>query len=127
MRERKSTSAASPKPMSGEMTSESPISRTLIQFTPSPNTWFGRSELARPTPTMAPMSVCELEAGNPKYQVPRFHKMAPRSSARTMASPAPLPPDESSSTGKSLRMPIATAMPPVSTPSRLKSPLHMTA
>ena len=42
-----------------------------------------------PTPMMEPTMVCELEAGSPNHQVPRFHRMAAISSAKTMAKPAP--------------------------------------
>jgi len=47
--------------------------------------------LAMPTPMIEPMRVCELDAGRPKYQVPRFHKLAATRSAKTMAKPALLP------------------------------------
>ena len=39
-----------------------------------------------------PISVCELEAGSPRYQVPRFQAIAPMRSAKTIANPA-LEPD----------------------------------
>ena len=103
------------------------MSLTFDQFTPVPKTWPGIIEFARPTPTMAPMSVCELEAGRPKYQVPRFQAIAATSSASTMARPAPLPLDARSSTGSSLMMLIATAMPPRYTPAKLQRPERMTA
>ena len=44
-----------------------------------------------PTPMIQPIKVCELEAGRPKYQVPRFYIMAAISSANTIAKPALLP------------------------------------
>ena len=47
--------------------------------------------LAIPTPMTEPISVCELDDGSPKYQVPRFQMMAAVSSANTIANPAPLP------------------------------------
>jgi len=47
--------------------------------------------LAMPTPMIEPMRVCELDAGRPKYQVPRFHKLAATRSAKTMAKLALLP------------------------------------
>jgi len=43
------------------------------------------------TPMIEPISVWELEAGRPKYQVPRFQRMAATSRANTMAKPALLP------------------------------------
>ena len=52
-----------------------------------------------------PISVCELEAGSPKYQVPRFQMIAPMSSANTIAKPALDPTWRMSSTGSSAMMP----------------------
>ncbi len=46
------------------------------------------SALAMPTPMIEPISVCELEAGKPRYQVPRFQTMAAIKSANTIAKPA---------------------------------------
>ena len=62
-----------------------------------------------PTPMIEPISVCELEAGRPRYQVPRFQMIAAISSANTMAKPALLPTCRISSTGSSETMPKATA------------------
>ena len=76
---------------------------------------------------MAPMSVCELDAGSPRYQVPRFQRMAERSRASTIASPAPAPLETRSSTGKSFMMPMATPMPPRKTPVKLHTPERITA
>ena len=38
-----------------------------------------------------PISVCELDAGSPKAQVPRFQMIAAIRSAKTIAKPALLP------------------------------------
>ena len=80
---------------------------------------------------IAPISVCELDAGRPKYHVPTFHRMAPTSSARTIARPALGPFATSSSTGRSSMMPIATAIPPSAaenmTPAKLNRPDKTTA
>ncbi len=51
-----------------------------------------------------PMSVCELEAGRPRYQVPRFQKIAETSSEKIMAKPAPEPAFRTSSTGSRATM-----------------------
>ena len=40
-----------------------------------------------PTPMIEPISVCELDAGSPSYQVPRFQMIAAISSANTIAKP----------------------------------------
>jgi hypothetical protein len=80
-----------------------------------------------PTPMIEPINVCELEAGRPRYQVPRFQIMAAISSANTIANPAALPTCKISSTGRSEMMPNATAPLDSSTPRKLKEPDHMTA
>ncbi|MNR66841.1 hypothetical protein D3C85_1905510 [compost metagenome] len=46
--------------------------------------------LARPTPRIEPISVCELDAGIPKYQVPRFQVMAAANREKTIARPWPV-------------------------------------
>src|ERR1700742_1263574 len=81
-----------------------------------------RSALVIPTPMIEPISVCELDAGKPKYQVPTFQMMAEISSAKTMAKPAPLPTCRINSTGNSETMPKATAPVDSSTPKRLNMP-----
>ncbi len=57
------------------------------------------SALVKPIPMIAPMSVCELEAGSPKYQVPRFQMMAASSMEKTMARPWAEPTFNSRSVG----------------------------
>jgi hypothetical protein len=52
-----------------------------------------------------PISVCELEAGSPSHQVPRFQMMAPISRAKTIAKPVPDPACRMSSTGSRAMMP----------------------
>ena len=52
--------------------------------------------------------VCELEAGNPKYQVPTFQRMAAINSAKTIAKPEPLPTCRINSTGSNVMMVNAT-------------------
>ena len=76
---------------------------------------------------MEPIRVCELDEGSPKYQVPKFHRMAAISNANTMAKPAPLPTCRISSTGRSETMPNATAPVETNTPAKLKKPDHTTA
>lgn len=43
--------------------------------------------LTKPTPIIAPISVCELDAGKPKYHVPKFQIIAASNSENTIASP----------------------------------------
>ena len=80
-----------------------------------------------PTPITEPISVCELDAGRPNDQVPRFQIIAAINSAKTIAKPALDPTCRISSTGNSEMMPKATAPEDHSTPSRLKVPDHTTA
>src|ERR1700683_829678 len=121
-------SAAQLNPTIGEISSDIPTSEALAQFTPSPKTWpLAIIELASPTPMMAPISVCELEAGSPKYQVPTFQMMAEINSAKTIAKPAAEPTLITSSTGS--RATTLNAIPPeeVSTPIRFQQPDQTTA
>jgi len=74
-----------------------------------------------------PIKVCELDAGSPIYQVPRFLMIAAISSANTIAKPAELPTCRISSTGNSEMMPNATAPLDSKTPRKLKHPDHTTA
>ncbi|MNN75487.1 hypothetical protein D3C81_1917930 [compost metagenome] len=71
----------------GETTSEAAMSIAFCQLTPSPSGMSLIRALARPTPRIEPIRVCELEAGMPKYQVPRFQVMAAASKENTMARP----------------------------------------
>jgi hypothetical protein len=74
-----------------------------------------------------PISVCELDAGRPRYQVPRFQMIAAISSANTMAKPAPVPTCRINSTGNSEMMPNATAPLETTTPRKLNTPAQTTA
>jgi hypothetical protein len=83
--------------------------------------------LAMPTPMIDPIRVCELEAGRPKTQVPRFQMIAAKSSANTMAKPAPEPTCRMSSTGNSEMMPNATRPDDTRTPAKFQHPDQITA
>src|SRR5580700_8770406 len=115
------------KPIIGEVTSANRVSSTLPQFTPSPKPWPAISEFIRPTPTIEPIRVCELEAGRPRYQVPTFQMMADTSNENTIANPAPEPTLITSSTGSKATMPKATAPEEVRTPIRFHMPDQTTA
>ena len=115
------------KPIIGEVTSANTVSSTLRQFTPSPNAWPAISEFVKPTPTIEPIRVCELEAGRPRYQVPTFQMMADSSSAKTMAKPASVRTWRISSTGSSATMAKATAPDDAMTPRKFHRPDHSTA
>ena len=80
-----------------------------------------------PTPMIEPIRVCELDAGKPNAQVPRFQMIAAISSANTMAKPALLPTCKINSTGSSEMMPKATAPDDARTPRRLNVPDQTTA
>src|SRR5580693_8833962 len=119
--------AARPKPKSGENNSALPIEVAWVQSTPDVPLRPCSSALVMPTPITEPISVCELDAGRPKNQVPRFQMIAAINSANTMAKPALEPTCRINSTGKSEMMPNATAPDDHSTPSRLNTPDHTTA
>ncbi len=80
-----------------------------------------------PMPTIEPIRVCELEAGRPRYQVPRFQMIADSSSAKTMAKPASDWTCRISSTGSSATMPKATAHEENNTPRKFQLPDQITA
>ncbi|MCY1353850.1 hypothetical protein D9M69_402040 [compost metagenome] len=94
-----SSSAATANPAIGETTREMPMSMAFCQLTPSAREISVISALPMPTPRIAPIRVCELDAGMPKYQVPRFQAMAAASSEKTIARPWPVLTLISSSTG----------------------------
>src|SRR5215475_135617 len=114
-------------PKTGERSNDFPMSAACAQSTPlvperAAITWF-----AIPTPITEPINVCELEAGNPKYQVPRFHRIAETNSANTIANPALLPTCKINSTGSKETILNATKPPEVTTPAKLQKPDHVTA
>src|SRR5580704_19269288 len=83
-----SKSAAPRNPTKGESTSAFPMLVAWPQSTPLVPDFADMSWLAIPTPMIEPIRVCELEAGNPKYHVPRFQMIAATSNANTIAKPA---------------------------------------
>src|SRR5208283_4033072 len=114
-------------PKTGDNSSDFPIVAACAQSTPLvPDrafmTWF-----AIPTPIIDPIKVCELEAGNPNDQVPRFQRIAATSSANTIAKPAPLPTCKINSTGNRETIANATAPVDVTTPRKFQKPDHTTA
>ena len=75
------TRKASAKPTSGESTiGISTLSMTVLQWTVVP--------AARAAPTRPPMREWEDDEGKPKYQVRRFHAIAPKSAARMTIRPS---------------------------------------
>src|ERR1700739_3094361 len=86
-----SSIAEQTNPTMGETSNELNTSDALAQLTPSPKTCPESIELAKPTPIIEPIKVWELEAGNPKYQVPTFQIIAEINKAKTIANPAPDP------------------------------------
>src|ERR1700722_16492987 len=120
-------SAAKKKPTMGERTSDLPMLVAWPQSTPLVPDFTDISWLAMPTPMIEPIRVCELEAGNPKYQVPRFQMIAATNNANTIAKPAWLPTCRISSTGSSDTIPNATAPLETSTPIKFHIPDQTTA
>src|ERR1043166_683150 len=124
----KSKTAAPAKPMIGDTRREIPTSEAFDQFTPSPNRCpEDKMAFANPTPRIDPIKVCELDAGRPRYHVPKFQSVAEMSKANTMAKPAPDPTFRTSSTGRSATTANATAPLDVNTPTRFQQPDQMTA
>src|SRR5271169_1794516 len=121
-----SSRAATANPMIGENTSDLPIFSAWSQSTPLVAVRAFINWLATPTPMIEPINVCELEAGSPSHQVPRFQIMAAVSRAKTIAYPAPLPTWRINSTGSSDTMAKATAPDDSSTPKKFHIPDHAT-
>src|SRR5262249_19096886 len=92
-----------------------------------PNPCPEKRELARPTPRIEPINACELEAGRPKYHVPKFQMMAASKSDNTISRPAFLPMLINRSTGTRCTMLKATAAAPSKTPRKFISPDQSTA
>src|ERR1035438_5517795 len=91
-------------PTSGDSSNDFPIFVACPQSTPlvpvlGESNWF-----AIPTPIIEPINVCELEAGRPKYHVPKFQMIAATSKAKTIANPALLPTCKINSDRKSTRL-----------------------
>src|SRR5580704_10211378 len=119
--------AASAKPNKGDSSNASPTSFAFDQSTPEVPLRPWSNAFATPTPMIEPISVCELDAGSPKAQVPRFQMIAAIRSAKTIAKPALLPTCRISSTGRSEMIPKATAPEDASTPAKLNIPDQTTA
>jgi hypothetical protein len=66
------------------------------------------------------MSVCELDAGMARYQVPRFQMIDERRSADMTAIPYHIGSAVICSIGRRWMIPIATAVTPIATPRKLK-------
>lgn len=115
---------ASINPINGEKSSASNVSITL---------WSGSTTLGSDiyitsdTPRIEPMRVCELDAGIPRYHVPKFQMMAAMRSASTAQMPNAIPECAILSSGRSFMMPIATHVPPITTPIKLKNAARSTA
>lgn len=80
--------------------------------------------LVKPMPIMAPISVWELDAGNPKYQVPRFQIIAASNMEKTIARPCAEPMLSRRSVGSICTMAYATLRPPSKTPKKVKHRRH---
>src|SRR5277367_4147931 len=122
-----SNKPAMKNPTMGESTSDLPMLPACAQSTPLVPLRACINWLAMPTPIIEPIMVCELEAGSPSHQVPRFQIMAATSNANTMANPAPLPTCRINSTGSSETIPNATAPEDSTTPMKLQKPDQVTA
>src|SRR5262252_7558322 len=122
-----SSKAATAQPIMGDSSSDLPMFEACFQSTPLVAVFTAMNWLARPTPMTEPINVCELDDGSPKYQVPRFHRIAAVNSANTIAKPALLPTCRINSTGSSEVMPNATVPLESTTPRKFQSPDQTTA
>src|SRR5271170_2936309 len=114
-------------PTSGDNSSDFPIFVACPQSTPLVPVFGDSNWFAIPTPIIDPIKVCELEAGKPKYQVPRFQRIAATSKAKTMANPALLPTCKINSTGNKEIIPKATSPLEARTPRKFQNPDQTTA
>jgi hypothetical protein len=73
------------------------------------------------------MRVCELDAGSPIYQVPKFQIIAAIKRDNTAQIPNASDDVASFSRGRSFIIPIATPVPPMSTQRKLKNAASTTA
>src|SRR3954471_20606880 len=122
-----SSSAATAQPIMGESSNDLPMFEACFQSTPLVAVFTAMNWFASPTPITDPISVCELDDGSPKYQVPRFQMIAAVSRANTIAKPAPLPTCRINSTGSSEMMPNATPPVDTNTPMKFQMPDQTTA
>src|SRR5262249_47028285 len=83
--------------------------------------------LAKPTPRIEPISVCELETGRPRHQVARFQITPDNKSEITMTMARLDALSIKRSTGSRLTMLKATAVPPSRTPRKLQTAEYRTA
>src|SRR5271167_1154886 len=118
---------ASANPKIGDSSNDFPIFSACAQSTPLVPLFGLISWFAIPTPMIDPIKLCELDAGIPSHQVPRFHRIAAISSANTIANPADPPTCKINSTGNSDTMPNATAPVDGTTPRKFQKPDHTTA
>jgi hypothetical protein len=107
---------ARPNPIIGERKSDSMISTALCQCGALPPSHHITIETQR----IEPMSVCELDAGIARYQVPKFQIIDERRRADMTAIPYPVGSPIICSIGSRWIIPIATAVPPIATPRKLK-------
>ena len=71
----------------------------------------GEFGLRKPMPIIEPINVCELDAGIPKYQVPKFQTIPERSMPKTKLTLSPVLSKTKSFSGSKLTIPIATLYP----------------
>lgn len=102
--------------MIGERKSDFTISVALFQCGISPPS----HHMTILTPRIDPISVCELDAGIPRYHVQRFQIIEERRRADITATPYPVGSAIIWLIGRRWIMPIATAVPPIATPRKLK-------
>src|SRR5208283_3118010 len=126
-RHKHSIPAARRNPNRGERSRDSATALTLPKFISRKMDSSCNRALAIPTPIIAPISVWELEAGIPLYQVPTFQVMAAIRIAKIIAVPPLDPTLTKRSTGSRCTIANATPTPPRYTPTKLQMPDSSTA
>lgn len=85
-----------------------------------------REYITSETQSIEPTSVCELDAGIPRYQVPKFHRIAAMSRASTAQTQNAIDSWAIFSRGRSFIIPMATPVPPITTQRKLKNAARIT-
>ena len=120
---------AAAKPNRGDKSRACPISIALSQLIEEIPLFEASGNKACPTPIpiMEPISVCELDAGIPKYHVPTFQRIAESNNANAMAMEWYTSASMRSSVGNSPIILIVTPTPPVRRPRKFMKPDQTTA
>ena len=110
--------------MTGEKRRASNVSITLCK---GRTTFLSMKFITSETQRIEPIRVCELDAGSPMYQVPKFQMIAAMRSESTTVIPNDIEELAILSSGRSFIIPMATPVPPIATQRKLKNAARTTA